>query len=355
MTLGACGGSKLGGTGTGGAGGTGVGGFGGFETGGYPSGGSGWGGGTTGEGGNIGTGGDFGTGGYGWGGSPGTGSFATGGGPGTGGIGILLPRWRNMLGTDDWPPRHIGFAPPFRVDAHRSSGRCRFQRRRRRGRHRRAAPAPPLCRSVPAVYPGTACTGMASLRSTASGPVIVFGDGSELIWDGTLSSALEPYVQQANGGGDTVWVDYEKKLTVISAFCGVYTTYTLEIRNGQSGKIRFYDQQGVALPNLTDAQVMDIFGTTATARRKLHVPDDTRLLHLPALRVRPQLATTPPQTILDARLTRDHHHPMGSFEVIWASSARILRTRATSATVRTCDPGGRHRQRIRRRARRRPV
>ena len=53
---------------------------------------------------------------------------------------------------------------------------------------------PALCRTVPAAYPGTACTGMASLRSTASGPVIVFGDGSELVWDGTLPSALKPYV-----------------------------------------------------------------------------------------------------------------------------------------------------------------
>jgi hypothetical protein len=161
---------------------------------------------------------------------------------------------------------------------------------------------------------------MASLRSTASGPAIVYG--SELIWDGTLSSALEPYVQQANGGADTVWVDYEKKFTVISPFCGVYTTYTLEIRNGQSGKIRFYDQQGVALPNLTDAQVMEIFGTTATATRSCTFPTYTGCYTFLRSEYDHQLATTPPQIVLDATLT-EITSPNGAFEVIWASSGEF--------------------------------
>jgi len=172
---------------------------------------------------------------------------------------------------------------------------------------------------VPAAYPGTACTGMASLRSTASGPAIVFGDGSQLVWDGTLPSALKPYVQQAGADGDSVWVDYEKKITVVCAVCGAYTTYTLEIRNGQSGKVRFYDQQGAVLPNLTDVQVTDIFGVTATATPSCTFPTYGGCYSFLRSEFDHQLSTTPPQTILDATLT-EVTAPNGTFQVIWASS-----------------------------------
>jgi hypothetical protein len=160
---------------------------------------------------------------------------------------------------------------------------------------------------------------MASLRSTASGPVIVFGDGSQLVWDGTLPSALEPYVQQA-GGSDAVWVDYQKRITVVCPFCGAYTTYTLQIRNGQFGKIRFYDQEGAVLPNLTDLQVMDIFGAPTTATPSCTFPTYAGCYSYLRSEFDQHLGTTPPQTILDATLT-EVTAPNGTFQVIWASSA----------------------------------
>jgi hypothetical protein len=162
--------------------------------------------------------------------------------------------------------------------------------------------------------------GIASLRSTASGPAIVFGDGAQLAWDGTLPAALKPYVVQASGGGDSVWVDYEKRTIVVCPFCGAYTTYTLEIRNGPAGKIRFYDQQGAVLPNLTDAQVMDIFGVPATATRSCTFSARAGCYSYLRSEFDHQLATTPPQTIPDATLT-EVTAPNGTFQVSWASSS----------------------------------
>ena len=315
MTLGACGGSKLGGMGTGGAGGTGVGGFGGFETGGFPSGGSGWGG-TTGEGGfetggSFGTGGDFETGGSGWGGTIGAGGSSSG--PLFPDGGTCSAPTTGPLSTSDLP-RPFGWAFTSAVASTGAAGVTG-----QTGADGGAAAA--LCQTVPAAYPGTACTGIASLRSTASGPVIVFGDGSELAWDGTLPSALEPYVQQASGGGDAVWVDYEKKITVVCPFCGAYTTQTLQIRDGQSsGKVRFYDQQGAVLPNLTNLQVTDIFGVTTTATPSCTFPTYAGCYSYLRSEFDQHLATTPPQTILDATLT-EVTAPNGTFQVIWASSA----------------------------------
>ncbi len=315
MTWGACGGSKLGGTG--GVGGPGVGGFGGFETGGFPSGGSGWGG-TTGTGGSIGAGGDFGgDGGYGWGGTTGTGGIATGAGGGSPfpDGGTCSAPTQGPLSTSD-APRPFGWThtgAPADAGATGAAGVTGNA-----GTDGGATPA--LCRTVPAAYPGTACTGIASLQSTASGPVIVFGDGSELVWDGTLPSVLEPYVRQASGGGDVVWVDYEKKITVVCPFCGAYTTQTLQIREGQSsGKVRFYDQQGAVLPNLTNVQVTDIFGVTATATPSCTFPAYAGCYSYLRSEFDQHLATSPPQTILDATLT-EVTAPNGTFQVIWASS-----------------------------------
>ncbi len=310
MALGACGGSKLGGTGTGGAGGTGVGGFGGFETGGFATGGNGWGG-TTGEGGDI-----VGSGGYGWGGTTGTGGFfGTGGGTGTGGSpfpdgGTCSAPTTGPLSTSDLP-RPFGWTLMGAAADAGAPGNAGAAD---------GGATPAICRTVPAAYPGTACTGMASLRSTARGPVIVFGDGSQLVWDGTLPAALQPYVAQTSGAGDSVWVDYEKKITVVCPFCGAYTTSTLQIRNGQSGRFRFYDQQGAVLPNLTDAQVMDIFGVPATATLSCTFPTYAGCYSYLRSEFDHQLATTPPQTILDATLTKVTAL-YGTFQVIWASSS----------------------------------
>ena len=206
---------------------------------------------------------------------------------------------------------------------------------------------PARCQTVPATYPGTSCVGIASLQSTASGPVIVFGDGAQLAWDGTLPPALRPTLAQASGAGDSVWVDYEKRTIVVCPFCGAYTTYTLEIRNGQAGKIRFYDQQGAVLPNLTDARVMEIFGAPATATRSCAFSARAGCNSYLRSEFDHQLATTPPQTILDATLT-EVTAPNGTFQVSLGLEQRVRRPFRHELRGRTRR---RHRQRVRRRAR----
>jgi hypothetical protein len=175
---------------------------------------------------------------------------------------------------------------------------------------------------VLAAYPGTNCEGTATLEALTTGTVVAFADGSKLTWDGTLPSALMPYVvQQAGGPPDTVWVHYQDKHTVVCPFCGAYTTRTLEIRNGSgTGKVRFFDQQGNVLANLTPDQIMDIFGTTATPTFDCTFPAYAGCNAFLRTEFDQQLGTTPPQTLLDATLTKVTT-PNGIFQVIWASSA----------------------------------
>jgi hypothetical protein len=337
---GACGGSKLGGgmggtcgdtapgfgsctTGYGGffqsGGTTGTGGFGGtFGTGGFGGdlgGTTGWGGefGTGGFGGTFGTGGD-----YGFGGTWGTGGdYGTGGSPFPDGGTCSAPT-QGPVSTYD-SPRPFGwtFTGPAAGTGGAPAG----------GDGGTAAvgdggTGPARCRSVSAAYPGTDCEGTATLEALTTGTVVAFADGSKLTWDGTLPSALMPYVvRQTAGTPDTVWVHYQEKHTVVCAFCGAYTTRTLEIRNGAgTGKIRFFDQQGDVLPTLTPAQIMDIFGTTATQVFSCTFPTSAGCYNFLRSEFDEQLGTTPPQTILDATLTKVTT-PNGMFQVIWASSA----------------------------------
>jgi hypothetical protein len=182
-----------------------------------------------------------------------------------------------------------------------------------------AGGGPARCQAVPGTYqPGVSCRGDARLQSRTTGPVVAFDDEFELAWSGELPASAQPYVQQA--AGDPVWVDYEMRWTSVCPFCGAYATRTLEIRDSEGGKVRFYSQSGVVLPNLTNAKVTDLFGATASA-----VPDcsfhavgascttfdRTQYDHL--------LATTPAQTIPDADWT-EVDSPDGTYEVFWASS-----------------------------------
>jgi hypothetical protein len=292
----------------GGSGGSSPGGFGGYPTGGNQGGGSTGTGGIVGDGGS-GWGGDIGS----WGGSTGYGGSGTGGTPGYGGSpipdgGTCSAPTQGPFSTAD-APRPFGWtftgtpAAATAGDAGTSDGGA----------------GPAVCQTVPAAYPGTSCVGLASLRSTASGPAVVFGGGTQLTWDGTLPSALMPYVQQAGTTGDSVWVDYEKRTVVVCPFCGAYTTYTLEIRNSHGGPIRFYDQAGNVLPNLTNSQVMDIFGVSAAAIQTCTFPAYAGCNMLLRSEFDHQLQTTPPQTVVDATLTKVTT-PSGSFQVIWASS-----------------------------------
>jgi len=171
---------------------------------------------------------------------------------------------------------------------------------------------------VPAAYPGASCVGEASLQASAIGPVIVFADGSRLEWDSTLPSTMQPYVGNA-AAGDKVWIDYQKRNIVICPFCGAYTTNTLQIRDGQAGRIRFYAQQGDVLPNLTDAQINELFGVPATALQTCTFPAFAGCSSYLRSQFDHQLATVPPQLIVDATLTTVAA-PNGHFAVIWASS-----------------------------------
>jgi hypothetical protein len=193
--------------------------------------------------------------------------------------------------------------------------------------------APARCQSVPAPYqPGISCRGGARLESRTTGPSIAFDDGSELVWNGELRPAAQPYAQQATG--DPVWVDYEQRWTVVCPVCGAYSTQTLEIRDAEGGRVRFFVQHGPVLPNLMDAQVIGIFGATASAvpACTFHTVggtcttfDRTQYDHV--------LATTPAQTILDADWT-EVDSPNGRYEVFWASS-----TEANFQPIPNCYDG----------------
>ncbi len=281
-------------------------GFGGaFGTGGLPGFG-----GTFGAGGSPGFGGTFGAGG-----SPGFGgTFGAGGSPGFGGATGNLPDG----GTCSAPsPGPISTSSPARPFGWTFSGAGADA----------ATPsiaaadggtAPASCQSVPAAYPGVSCLGLALLQPAPDGPVVVFADGARLRWDNSLPYALRPYVKDEIDG-DTVWVDYEKRNKVVCPFCGTYTTETLQIRDLQTGLVRFYDQQGAVLPNLSDAQIMDIFGVSATVLQTCTVPISIGCFTYLRSQYDHQLATTPPQLIVDATLTQVTTS-RGKLAVFWASS-----------------------------------
>ncbi|HXU60176.1 MAG TPA: hypothetical protein VN962_00645, partial [Polyangia bacterium] len=206
-----CGGSTF----RGGAGGSGTGGFGG---------------GFTGTGGFA-TGGFVGTGGFATGGSIGTGGFATGGSIGTGGFatggqvgGPIFPD-AGTCSTQDVgptsttsPPRPFGwtFSGPAGTDGGAPATGASADGGTGAGD---GGTGPARCLSVPAAYPGTRCVGPATLQASATGPRIVFADGSHLDWNDALPSTMKPFVTNT-AAGDTVWVDYEKKNTVVCPFCG---------------------------------------------------------------------------------------------------------------------------------------
>jgi hypothetical protein len=326
VALGACSsGSSLGGTG--GAAGTAAGGSGtgGSATGGIPGTGGSDTGGSPGTGGIVtGTGGSFVTG---TGGSvTGAGGFSTGTGGGPPGPslpdgGACSAPTMGPLSTAD-APRPFGWkftGMPADGGAGGAGGKAD------------GGAIPGGCQVVPAPYPGTRCIGTAQLHGTATGPVITFQNGSQLLWDGTLAKALTPIVEQTDGGVDSVWVEYENRTVVVCPFCGAYTTNTLQIRDSQGGPIRFYDQQGDVLPNLTDAQISELFGVGAAALQSCTFPTYAGCYSFLRTEFDHQLQTSPPQTIIDATLT-PVMTPNGKFEVVWASSVESYSQRVTGCS-----------------------
>jgi hypothetical protein len=156
------------------------------------------------------------------------------------------------------------------------------------------------------------------LHSGASGPIVTFDGGGELAWTGDLPREAQPYIKSTTG--DRVQADYQEHEIVVCPFCGGYTTQALEIRDGEGGKVRLHEQSGVVLPNLSDAEVLDIFGASASmvAICSFHAVgpscttfDRTEYEHV--------LATTPAQTIPNASWTAVNS-PNGTYQVFWVSS-----------------------------------
>ena len=190
------------------------------------------------------------------------------------------------------------------------------------------------CQTLPGLGPynrGLSCRGNAQLQSRTTGPVVAFADGTELVWSGDLPLYLGPYVQQS--AGDAVWVDYEMSWTDVCPFCGNTVTSTLEIRNDEGGKVRFFTQNGVSLSALSDAQVMEIFGVAAQAvpscsfqaTAGCNTFDRTQYNHV--------LLTAPAQTIYDGAWADSVDTPNGKYSVYWASSTETnVRVNVTTCT-----------------------
>ena len=193
------------------------------------------------------------------------------------------------------------------------------------------------CQTLPGLGPhnrGLSCRGNAQLQLRTTGPVVAFADGTELVWNGDLGAYLAPYVQQP--AGDAVWVDYEMSWNESHPFRDyLYVTNTLEIRNGEGGKVRFFTQNGVGLSPLSDAQVMEIFGVAAqavpscsfAATAGCNTFDRTQYSHV--------LLTAPAQTIYDGAWADSVDTPNGKYDVYWASSTETN----VRLNVATCTDG----------------
>ena len=175
------------------------------------------------------------------------------------------------------------------------------------------------CLSVPNSYmPGTSCRGTARLQQRTTGPVIALDDGTELIWNGDLPVSFQPYVQEATGV--PVWIDYEQRWVTVCPVCGAYATASLQIRDGEGGKVRFFAQTGVVLPTLTDAQVMDVFGVNAQAVPSCSLQATAGCSRFVRTEYDHVLSTTPAQTIYHGDWTGSVDAPNGRYQVYWSSS-----------------------------------
>ena len=195
------------------------------------------------------------------------------------------------------------------------------------------------CQTLPGLGPnnrGLSCRGNAQLQLRTTGPVVAFADGTELAWNGDLAARMAPYVQQPSG--DAVWVDYEMSWNASHPFADyLHIDNTLELRDGEGGKVRFFTQVGVDLPPLPDAQVTDLFGVAAQAVPSCSFRatggcttfDRTEYDHV--------LLTTPTQMIHDASWDNavPIEAPNGEYYVYWASSAETN----LDLNVTTCTDG----------------
>ena len=281
-------------------------------------------------------GGNPGTGGLATGGSPGTGGLATGGSPGTGGLatggsgGPACSQPGAPIVTTD-PPRRT-FTWTFVAGAGGAGGASDA------GTSDGAASS--SCQNITALTDlvgGVSCVGSAWLQSRTTGPVIAFDDGSQLVWDGSTTVVPAPYVEQS--GGDRVWVDFERRDFVATPVGGQYQTFTLEIRNGAGGTIRFMAQQGTTVPDLTDAQVHDLFGVTATSVSNCAYETGKDCIQFDRTELDHLLNITPPQQIPGGVLTQVAT-PNGFYNVVWSASTESSESvECTDAPAMASDNG----------------
>ncbi len=118
-----------------------------------------------------------------------------------------------------------------------------------------------------------------------------------------------------------MWVDFEQRDISVCPFCGAYTRRSLQIRNGEAGRVRFFAQNGLVLPKLTDAQVMDIFGVTADTVPTCSFRTTAGCYSFTRTHNDRVLRTTPPAMITHAAWTSAVPTPNGSYWIFWATSS----------------------------------
>jgi hypothetical protein len=169
------------------------------------------------------------------------------------------------------------------------------------------------------------------MRPGGAGPVLTFDDGSALIWspNGIDFPLAAPYLAQTEG--DRVWVDFERR-TIDSCSlppCVPYETDTVEIRDGEGGKLRSIARQGTSLPALSEQLIMELFGVPTIARPTCTLRLTSGCLSFDRTQLDHLLETTPEQLIREATATRVGS-PNGEYDLFWASSTQTLITGDTS-------------------------
>lgn len=182
------------------------------------------------------------------------------------------------------------------------------------------------------------CSGAASLQGLtdgvggAGGAAVVWDDGSKLIWgppdltDGTIPPPIAP------GAADQrVWAEM-KRYTVAAAdsMCGATDVQTMDLRDSAGGNILFMALQTPGLPELTDADLLPLFGVGANTVPSCSYQTIEGCTSRTETLNDHVLQTSPPQTVhygQPAQVTT----PNGSFSVIWYS-----RSEQTVAPVTAC-------------------
>jgi hypothetical protein len=162
------------------------------------------------------------------------------------------------------------------------------------------------------------CSGLAWLQIRTSGPVIQIDDGSLLAWQYFEAPVPPPSITHQQDGGDQVWIDFEQT-DQACYFCEDYRMRSLVIRDSQGGPIRFMAREGVAQPDLTAAEEMELFGVTATAQPRCTLNVSGACLSFTRTVYEHVLATTPP-SLVPAGSATTVATTHGNFDIAWTAS-----------------------------------